>query len=60
MLKLAVREAVTWSANMVEECEMSVVSDGFSGAQPITKSSLTFGLNITPNTMDFGKAQEGT
>ena len=39
---------------------MSMVNDGFSGAQPTTKSSLTLGLNITPENYGFVKAQEGT
>ena len=56
MLKLA----VTCLANMVQECEMNMVSDGFSGAQLTTKSFLRLGLNITPEEYGLGKTQEGT
>ena len=36
---------------------MSVVNDGFSGAQPTTKSLLVLGLNITTENYGPGKAQ---
>ena len=39
---------------------MSVVNNGFSGAQPTNKSLLTLGLNITPEDYGLGQAQEGT